>query len=295
MNTQKKFTVAVLGCGVIGLSWVKGFLQANNDVQVWDPNSKVKHTIENLSKDYPTLNLSFYEKASEAVLNADFIQENAPESIEIKQELYRDISNTIGENTILASSTSTIKATDLQRGLSFANKVVIGHPFNPPHLLPLVEVVGGIQTSEETVAKTMEFYKSIGKKPIQLNIEKKGHLANRLQAAVWREAVDAVLSGQASVEDVDTAITAALGPRWAAMGPFETFHMGGGEGGLEHFLEHLGDAFEDLWDDANRPVVSNEDKKNLISQIQTKLEGKSIQELSNKRDENLKNILSVIK
>jgi len=295
MNTQKKFTVAVLGCGVIGLSWVKGFLEANHDVQVWDPNSKVKHTIENLSKDYPTLNLSFYEKASEAVLNADFIQENAPESLEIKQKLYEDIANAIGENTILASSTSTIKATDLQRGLCFASKVVIGHPFNPPHLLPLVEVVGGIQTSEETVAKTMEFYKSIGKKPIQLNIEKKGHLANRLQAAVWREAVDAVISGQASVEDVDTAITAALGPRWAVMGPFETFHMGGGEGGLKHFLEHLGDAFEDLWDDANRPVVSNEDKKNLIAQIETKLEGKSIQELSSKRDENLKNILSVIK
>jgi len=295
MNTQKKFTVAVLGCGVIGLSWVKGFLEANHNVQVWDPNTKVKHTIESLSKNYPDLKLSFYEQASDAVLNVDFIQENAPESIKVKQKLYQDISECIGEDTILASSTSTIKATDLQMGLSFANRIVIGHPFNPPHLLPLVEVVGGIQTSNETINQTMEFYKSIGKKPIQLNIEKKGHLANRLQAAVWREAVDAVLSGQASVEDVDLAITAALGPRWAVMGPFETFHMGGGEGGLKHFLEHLGDAFEDLWDDANRPIVSQKDKENLISQIEKKLEGKSIQDLSNKRDENLKEILSVIK
>ena len=295
MSSQKKLTVAVLGCGVIGLSWVKGFLESNHDVQVWDPDTKVKHTIKSLSKNYPDLKLSFYEQASDAVLNVDFIQENAPESIKIKQKLYQDISECIGEDTILASSTSTLKATDLQMGLSFANRIVIGHPFNPPHLLPLVEVVGGIQTSNETINQTMEFYKSIGKKPIQLNIEKKGHLANRLQAAVWREAVDAVLSGQASVEDVDLAITAALGPRWAVMGPFETFHMGGGEGGLKHFWEHLGDAFEDLWDDANRPIVTAKDKKNLISQIQKKLEGKTIQDLSNKRDENLKHILSVIK
>ncbi|OUR69255.1 hypothetical protein A9Q76_10035 [Arcobacter sp. 31_11_sub10_T18] len=295
MSTQKKITVAVLGCGVIGLSWVKGFVESNHDVQVWDPDTKVKDTIESLSKNYPNVKLSFYEDVRDAVLNADFIQENAPESITIKQELYRDISDAIGENTILASSTSTLKASDFQMGLHYADRILVGHPFNPPHLLPLVEVVGGLQTSQKTISQAMEFYKSIGKKPIRLNVEKKGHLANRLQAAVWREAVDAVLSGQASVEDVDTAITAALGPRWAVMGPFETFHMGGGEGGLEHFLEHLGDAFEDLWDDANRPVVSREDKKNLISQIQTKLEGKSIKELSNKRDENLKNILSVIK
>jgi len=295
MSIQNKITVAVLGCGVIGISWVKGFLEANHDVQVWDPDIKVKHTIESLSKNYPNVKLSFHEDVRDAVLNADFIQENAPESITIKQELYQNISDTIGENTILASSTSTLKASDFQMGLHFADRILVGHPFNPPHLLPLVEVVGGLQTSNKTITQAMEFYKSMGKKPIQLNIEKKGHLANRLQAAVWREAVDAVLSGQASVEDVDTAITAALGPRWAVMGPFETFHMGGGEGGLEHFLEHLGDAFEDLWDDANRPIVTSEFKQKLISEVTQSLKGQSNVELTNKRDQKLKAILSVIK
>ncbi|NQY92660.1 MAG: 3-hydroxyacyl-CoA dehydrogenase [Campylobacteraceae bacterium] len=294
MHTNKKQIVAVLGCGVIGLSWVRAFLESNHDVQVWDPDIRIKDKLELLSKDFPKVNLSFFENVKDAVLNADFIQENAPESITIKQELYRNISDTIGENTILASSTSTLKASDFQMGLHYADRILVGHPFNPPHLLPLVEVVGGLQTSDKTITQAMEFYKSIGKKPIRLNIEKKGHLANRLQAAVWREAVDAVLSGQASVEDVDTAITAALGPRWAVMGPFETFHMGGGEGGLEHFLEHLGDAFEDLWDDANRPVVTSEFKQKLISEVTQSLKGQSNAELTNKRDEKLKAILSVI-
>ncbi|RDX33964.1 3-hydroxyacyl-CoA dehydrogenase [Arcobacter sp. HD9-500m-PIT-SAG02] len=285
MSSQKKFAVAVLGCGVIGLSWVRAFLEANHDVQVWDPDIQVKDKLEILSKAFPKVNANFFEKAEDAVLNADFIQENAPESITIKQKLYKDISDAIGKNTILASSTSTLKASDFQMGLHYAERILVGHPFNPPHLLPLVEVVGGIQTSDETIRKAMEFYKSIDKKPIQLNIEKKGHLANRLQAAVWREAVDAVLSGQASVEDVDTAITAALGPRWATMGPFKTFHMGGGEGGLAYFLEHLGDVFEDLWDDSNRPIVTPEFKEKLISEVTRSLKGQSNAELTNKRDE----------
>ena len=295
MSISKKQIIAVLGCGVIGFSWVKGFLAAGFEVQVWDPDTEVENRLTALKKEYPDAKLHFYHKIEEAVTNADFIQENAPETLSIKQELYNKIAPFMGEDTILASSTSTFKASLLQESLLFASRLVIGHPFNPPHLLPLVEVVGGKLTSTETIEKTMQFYKRIGKKPIQLNVEKKGHLANRLQAAVWREAVDAVLSGQASVEDVDTAITAALGPRWAVMGPFETFHMGGGEGGLKHFMEHLGDAFEDLWDDANRPKVNQEDKENLISQIEKKLQGQSIQTLSEKRDENLKGILGVIK
>jgi len=294
MNDKQKNTVAVLGCGVIGLSWVKGFLEAAHDVQVWDPNIKVKQSLDLLRKEYPNVKLTFYSNVEDAVMGADIIQENAPESITIKHELYKKITKSVGINTILASSTSTLQPSKLQEGIEYADRILVGHPFNPPHLLPLVEVIGGTLTSEKSISKAMQFYKSIGKQPILLNIERSGHLANRLQAAIWREAVDAVISGQASVEDVDLAITAALGPRWAVMGPFETFHLGGGTGGLKHFLEHLGDAFEDLWDDAKRPQVTPEFKEKLICEVEKNMAGKTPEQLAINRDKKLEAILSVL-
>lgn len=286
--SPSQYIVAVLGCGVIGLSWVRAFLDKGHVVRAWDPDKNLESKLESLKTELPGAVMSFHPTPEAAVVGAHFVQESGPEMLSVKQALYARIAPVMREDAILASSTSTLLPSQLQEGTVFAERIVIGHPFNPPHLLPLVEVVGGNSTSEKTIERAMAFYRALGKKPIHLRTERPGHLANRLQAALWREAVDAVASGQASVEDVDLAVTAALGPRWAVMGPFKTFHLGGGEGGLARFLAHLGDAFEALWDDAHRPEMTASLKQKLIAETKQEVKGCSPQELAAERDSKLR-------
>ena len=257
-----QISAAVLGCGVIGASWVTAFRDAGLTVRLWDPNPAVAYAVAASHND----GVAVCDSPEAAVNGAGFVQENGPEKLSIKRELGRRLAEALAPDAIVASSTSTLKASDLQHGMAFADRLLIGHPFNPPHILPLVEVVGGAETAEWAVEAAMRFYRSIGKTPIRLHIERPGHLANRLQAALWREAVDAVASGQASVADVDAAVTLALGPRWALTGPFATFALGGGEGGLAHFLDHLGRPFEALWDDARRPDMTDALRERLVAE-----------------------------
>ena len=259
--------VAVLGCGVIGISWAKLFLTHGYTVKIWDPAQDLHSRLSIYFGDDLCQRLILSDSAAQAVSGAFFVQENGPESPLIKHALYQSIALALNEGCVVASSTSTIQPSVLQRDIDFADRVLVGHPFNPPHLLPLVEVIGGELTSTETLNKALDFYRSLNKTAIHLKTERSGHLANRLQAAVWREAVDAVATGQASVEDVDLAMKASLGPRWSVMGPFETFHLGGGEGGIEHFFDHLGEAFEGLWDDAKRPNVTKELKQEICQAV----------------------------
>lgn len=280
-----QIAAAVLGCGVIGASWVTAFRAAGQAVRLWDPNVEAAHAVAARHSDGVTV----VDRPEAAVEGAAFVQENGPEDLAVKQELCRRIAGTLGPQAILASSTSTLQASELQDGVAFADRLLIGHPFNPPHILPLVEVVGGAATAEWAVEKAMSFYAALGKQPIRLRVERPGHLANRLQAALWREAVDAVASGQASVADVDAAVTLALGPRWALTGPFATFALGGGEGGLAHFLEHLGGPFEALWDDAQRPAMTAAFKHTLVTQL-----GNSPQRFdAEERDRRLRQVLSI--
>ena len=285
-------SVAVLGCGVIGCSWAEAFLSAGLQVKAWDPDQGVMSRLKKLQSAYPGIALIYCETPEEAVARAEFVQESGPESLALKHSLYQRIAPMVEVDCIVASSTSTLPPSQLQKGSAFADRIVIGHPFNPPHLLPLVEVVGGTKTTDQTIQRAMAFYQSIGKQPIHLRTERPGHLANRLQAAVWREAIDAVASGQCTVADVDLAITAALGPRWAVMGPFKTFHLGGGSEGLGHFFEHLGDAFELLWDDAKRPQVTDKLKQQLITEAQQLTVGRSYSELTGERDKQLQAVLN---
>ncbi len=284
--------VSVIGCGLIGLSWAETFLASGYSVDCWDPNAAVANAIDKLKEKYSSSSITFHTNIEEAVVAADFIQESGPESLALKKSLYQRIAQACPAHTIVASSTSTLKASELQQESSLAERIVIGHPFNPPHILSLVEVVGGSKTSEATIQKAMSFYKQLGKQAIRLHTERPGHLANRLQAAVWREAVDAVATGQASVEDVDIAMTSALGPRWAVMGPFKTFELGGGDGGLEHFIEHLGEAFEELWDDAQRPQMTDDLKQQLITETSALTEGKTPKILASERDQKLHAVLN---
>ncbi|MCK1712122.1 MULTISPECIES: 3-hydroxyacyl-CoA dehydrogenase NAD-binding domain-containing protein [unclassified Bradyrhizobium] len=279
-------TVAVLGCGLIGSSWIAAFSTQCQTVKAWDP----QHSVIQPDASSP---IQWCDTPEDAVKGADFVQESVPEDLAVKRELYARLSKKLASHAIVASSSSALLPSDLQAGLSFAERVLVGHPFNPPHLIPLVEVVGGRDTAPSVLEEAIRFYKAIGKHPIRLNVERKGHLANRLQAAVWREAVDAVATGQATVQDVDAAVTCALGPRWALLGPFATFHLGGGSGGLAHFIDHLGPVFEDLWDDAKRPAMTSELKRELIDSTQKQMGGRSVDELTQLRNDRLKSILMI--
>lgn len=284
--------ISVLGCGLIGLNWAESFLNAGYTVQCWDPNGTVQSQIDDLGDRIAGAEISYFSNVKDAVRGADFVQESCPERLDVKQAVYKSFENILGEDAIVASSTSTIMPSDLQRGLAYAERFVIGHPFNPPHILPLVEVVGGALTSEETVQKAYDFYALIGKQPIKLNIERMGHLANRIQAAVWRESIDAVASGQANVADVELAVTAALGPRWALMGQFETFDLAGGAGGMANFLGDIGTAIEALWDDAKRPEMTDELKAKIIAETQKLLGEREFADKVKRRDAFLKVVLA---
>jgi carnitine 3-dehydrogenase len=285
-------TVTVLGCGLIGSSWAQAFFANGIRVKAWDPRPATRELLTAAAGPYGGV-IEFFDSPAEAVTEADFIQESGPEDLNLKRELFSAIAPRLSPAALVASSTSTLQPSELQRNISFADRLLVGHPFNPPHILPLVEVVGGQETAEASICKAMAFYRSLGKRPIRLRCERLGHLANRLQAALWREAVDAVAYGQASVEDVDAAVTLALGPRWALLGPFATFHLAGGEGGLAHFLTHLGPAFEGLWDDARRPTVTEALKVLLAKAVVDNLGGRSLAELLHDRDQKLQGVLSI--
>lgn len=282
-------TTAVLGCGVIGSSWVTAFHGAGHVVRVWDPDLAAPG-----AKAAKGLGAAILcESPEEAVRGAHFVQENGPENLPAKRALFARISPSLEPRAVIASSTSTLQASDIQRGLDCADRIVIGHPFNPPHVMPLVEVVGGAATAEWAVDTAMHLYRAMGKHPIRLRIERPGHLANRLQAALWREAVDAVACGQASVADVDAAVTLALGPRWALTGPYETFAIGGGEGGLAHFLRHLGPAFEALWDDAQRPEMTESLTQQIVEDVARELDRSRLGQQRHAREGRLRRILAV--
>ena len=185
MNNDR-MTVAILGCGVIGLSWVKAFLKNDYKVNVWDPSPDVYERLESFDLKFNDEQLEVSSSPQAAVSGVCFIQESGPERLEAKKELISSIEAHVEPECIFASSTSTIMPSDLQKGSIFADRIVIGHPFNPPNLLPLVEVVGGDETSEHTLELTLQFYRSLGKQAIQLHTERKGHLANRMQAAQGR-------------------------------------------------------------------------------------------------------------
>jgi carnitine 3-dehydrogenase len=288
---------AVLGAGTIGASWTAWFLARGMSVDVWDPRPEAEAYVRGYIADaWPAMaRLGMEADASPdawrflatpeaAVENARFVQENAPERLPVKRELYARIDEKLPPDTILASSTSGLIMSDMQTGFRSAARFAVGHPFNPPHLIPLVEVVGGRETSSETIAWCPDFCRAIGKKPIHIRKEAPGHLANRLQAALWREAVSAVVTGLASVEDVDTAITAGPGLRWAAMGPHMTFHLGGGEGGITHMLNQFKPAFEAWWASMTTPELSESTIKQIIDGVAAEARGRSIAQLGAERD-----------
>lgn len=289
---------AVIGAGVIGASWTALFLAAGMDVNIYDPSETAKQDVnEYVERAWPTLlelglaiegrkgKLYFFDKASDAVKGAQFIQENVPERIEIKHALFAEIEPHLLEDAIVCSSASGLMVSEMQKGWQNPSRFILGHPFNPPHLIPLVELLANEKTDDEVLEIAEAFYKQVGKITIRVNKEVPGHVANRLQAALWREAIHLVDTGVASVEDVDKAVWSGPGLRWAAMGPHMLFHLGAGAGGLEEFCNRYTPSFHRWWEDLGEVQLNKELAEKLSSGVKEEASGKQVEDMSQTRDE----------
>lgn len=288
---------AVLGAGVIGASWAALFLASGRSVAVFDPAPEAEKMVRDyVEMAWPTLTelgltgngtpdaLTFCSSAAEAVAGAGFIQENVPERLPIKHATFAEIEPVLAAEAVVASSASGLTLGQMQGGWNDPARFVLGHPFNPPHLIPLVEVMGNDRTAPGVVEAAERFYEAVGKVTIRVNKEVPGHVANRLQAAVWREAIHLITSGVANVEDVDKAMWAGPGLRWAAMGPTMLFNLGAGAGGLQAFCDHFTDTFNGWWDDLGKPYLDADVTAELVAGIGEAAQGQSPAELSARRD-----------
>ena len=288
---------AVLGAGVIGASWAALFLASGRNVAVFDTMAGAeKSTRDYIEMAWPALRelglikssapgkLSFHRSAVEAVRDADFIQENVPERIEIKKALFAEIEPALKPSAIVASSASGLTLTEMQVGWKKPSRFVLGHPFNPPHLIPLVELLANDRTDVDVIGKAELFYKEVGKITIRVSKEVPGHVANRLQAALWREALHLVKSGVATVKDVDTAVWAGPGLRWAAMGPTTLFHLAAGPGGIAEFCERYTPSFNRWWDDLGDLHLDPTLAKQISDGLAQDFGNETTAELSAKRD-----------
>jgi carnitine 3-dehydrogenase len=290
--------VAVVSTGVIGASWAAHFLAHGLDVVATDPAPGAEERLRaDVATHWPVLErtgladgasprrLSFTVDPAEAVADADFVQENGPEREEVKHSLLAVLDAAARPEVVIASSSSGLLPSVIARGApKHPERVLVGHPFNPPHLIPLVEVVPGERTSEEAVRTAMAFYTAVGKRPIRVRQEVPGHIANRLQAALWQEAYSLVERGVATVADIDTAISQGPGLRWAILGPFLNQHLSGGAGGIAHILEHLGPPTEKWWRDLRSVTLTPELTARLIGGVDDELDGVDVAELAARRD-----------
>ncbi|WP_278488540.1 3-hydroxyacyl-CoA dehydrogenase NAD-binding domain-containing protein [Achromobacter insolitus] len=301
--------VAIVGAGTIGASWAALFLARGLEVVVSDPApdaesltrarvqaawpvlAELGHVLPGASADA----LRFEPELEAALAGADFVQENAPEREDFKTNLFARIDAVLPPHVIVASSSSGLIMSRLQSQCRHASRFVIGHPFNPPHLIPLVEVVGGEQTSADTIDRCIAFYRSLGKYPIRLNKEVPGHIANRLQAALWREAIHLAAENVASVADIDAAVSQGPGLRWALFGPHMTFNLGGGAGGLANFMDHLLGPVQTWWDDLGAPDVTPELQQRLIAGVNAEAGTRSIADLVQARDAQLTALLKTLR
>ncbi|MCR5893191.1 3-hydroxyacyl-CoA dehydrogenase [Burkholderia cepacia] len=299
--------VAIIGTGVIGASWAALFLAKGLDVVATDiaPDAepKLRAFIDaawpaleqfGLAPNASRERLQFTANLDEAVTGSDFVQENGPERIDFKKDLYKHLDAILAPDAIIASSSSGLTMSEIQSACErHPERCVIGHPFNPPHLIPLVEIVGGAKTSRETIERATAFYTSLGKKTIQLNKEVPGHVANRLQAALWREIVHLISEDVVSVEDADTAVCWGPGLRWGIMGPNMLFHLGGGQGGIEHFFDQFTGPMTAWWNVLGSPKITPELRQKVIAGVHEEVAGQSIDQLAARRDEVLLGLLAL--
>jgi 3-hydroxyacyl-CoA dehydrogenase len=300
--------VAVVGTGLIGASWASYFLARGLDVTATDPSPGAEARLREavtaqwgvlrqigLSANASLDRLRFVSRLEDAVQDAGLVQENGPETLAFKRDIFQAMDAAAPDNAILATSSSSIMVSEFQDTCAKnPGRVVLAHPFNPPHLIPLVEVAGGTRTSPEAVHTAMEFYKAIGKHPIHLKKEVRGHVANRLQAALWREAFSLAEKGVASIADIDAAIAHGPGLRWALLGPFMNLHLSGGAGGLGGlFGKPLWQATESIWRDLGTVSVDAGLRNSVVQGISEELKGRDGAAIVRERDEALLALLAL--
>jgi 3-hydroxyacyl-CoA dehydrogenase len=306
-DTKPIRRIAIIGTGVIGASWSALFLAKGLQVVATDPAPNAEAALRKFVETaWPALkrlglspgasqsNLTFTADLPQALAGADLVQENGPERIDFKQKLYAQLDGLLPPDVIIASSSSGLTMSEIQKGApSHPERCVIGHPFNPPHLIPLVEIVGGAKTSEATIRRADEFYTSIGQRTVRVNKEMPGHVANRLQAALSREIYYLVAEGVVSAADVDTALSWGPGLRWGVMGGLMLNHLGGGQGGIEHFFQQFTGPMTAWWKTLGSPVLTPEVQKKLIDGVHAEVGSRTIEELEAERDEVLLGLIEL--
>jgi len=296
--------VSVIGCGVIGSGWAAHFLRMGLDVTAFDPAPGAEARMRDaIARAWPTLEqlglragaspdrLRFAASISDAVADADVVQEATPERIDGKIRVFAEMDAAAPPTTLLASSTSGLPMTEMQTACAHPERTVVGHPFHPPYLIPLVEVVGGERTSPEAVDRLAAFYSAHGKEVVRLRREVPGFIATRLQEALWREMLHMVAAGEATVEEIDRAVVHGPGLRWAVVGPGLTFHLAGGEGGMAHCLDQFGPTLLEPWSRMEAPPLTDELRQELIDGAHREAAGRPIAELERARDDALIGLL----
>src|SRR5205823_3762081 len=298
--------IAIVGTGVIGASWAAQYLARGFDVVATDPapnaEANLRKYVDEAWKDLTVIGLSpgaardhltFTTNMKEALSNADLVQENGPERPDFKIKLFADMDDATPADSLIASSSSGITPSVMQSECKHPERVLIGHPFNPPHIIPLVEVVGGAKTSPEAIQQAMAFYASIGKKPIYLRKELPGHVGNRLQAALYREVMSLIQQGVLSVADADDAVSYGPGLRWGVMGPSLQWHLGGGPGGIQHFMEHLMDPLAGMMKALGTPDITPDLKRTIVDGVMREASSRSVEQLAEEENELLVGLLSL--
>ena len=294
--TNKKI-VSIIGTGVIGAGWAARFIASGYHVQAFDPSPRslkklktdVKKALISLSKiglhkNASIKNLSYHDNLKDALKDTSFVQENAPEKEKLKTSLLQEIDQLLDKKILIASSSSGLLPTKIQSKCKFPNRVLIGHPFNPVYLLPLVEIVKGKKTSQQSALKLKKIYEEIGMKPLMVRKEIEGYISDRLQEALWRESLHLIKDGIASTEEIDDAIVYGPGLRWAFMGVCLTFHLAGGEEGMKHMLEQFGPALKLPWTKLKAPELSKKLKDRMITGTKKQAGNLSIDDLEKQRD-----------
>lgn len=289
--------VAVVGSGVIGIGWILHFLRMGLRVRAYDPAPSARARIgEAVAMSWPIMeelglregasidNLSVSETLADALAEADVVQEAAPEAVAIKAALFAEMDALAPPGVVLLTSTSGISMTLIQADCGHPERTVTGHPFNPPYLIPLVEVIGGAKTDPEAVTWTMEFYRIFDKHPVLLEREVPAFIASRLQEAMWREALHMVAAGEATVEMIDDCVTEGPGLRWAVTGPMMNFHLAGGPEGMRHVLDHFGPTLKEPWTRLVAPELTDELREDVIAGCERESAGRSVDEMILDRD-----------
>jgi carnitine 3-dehydrogenase len=298
--------IAIVGTGVIGASWAAQYLAKGFDVIATDPGPNAEAALRKyvdeawtdltnigLSQGASRDRLSFTTDMKKALSQADLVQENAPERPDFKMKLFAEMDDVTPVDSLLASSSSGITPSVIQSKCKHPERVVVGHPFNPPHIVPLVEVVGGSKTSPDAIQQAMTFYASIGKKAIHLKKELPGHVANRFQAALYREMLYLIEQDVLSVEDTDAAVSYGPGLRWGVMGQSLQWHLGGGAGGIKHFMDHLMDPLQGMMKALGTPNINAELKQKVIDGVMREAGGRSVEELAKNENRVLVGLLKL--